>query len=342
MVAWYATEDADPSEDLWRVTPGSSQSAYYGGDIVSAGLNSSRGSALLAIAALIFNEPRRTEQFREALEKAVLDPVMSVRAWGAEALRAVLLYDRNFSVDLALRLLDCEDELLQANTVERFLRDALPTHYQSLRPTIERMLGSSITEVAIAGSRQISLASLVIEEAEALARECMERTREHRKGAAQVFAANLGTAAHREFCETGLLRLFNDADEEVRKEAATCFRNLGGQPVDDYESLVNSFLDSAAFQSNFDDLVMALDQTDARLPDFAHRVCARFVEVAGVEASDIRTHTAATATEVSRIILRLYSQTSTEGTRSQCLDVIDSMSLLGTYGLDEGLKLYER
>ncbi len=171
---------------------------------------------------------------------------------------------------------------------------------------------------------------------------CMQGTAEQRRGAAQVFAANLGSADHRSFCEESLIRLFNDTDEGVRKEAATCFRHLGGQPINDYASLVGSFIESAAFASNFDDLIFTLDQSETRLPEFTYGVCARFVDVAGVEAGDIRTRTAATAHEVSRIILRLYSQTSEEATRSHCLDVIDSMSLLGTYGLDEGLKLYER
>jgi hypothetical protein len=342
MVAWYATDDPDPESDIWRTTPPGGDSPYYGGDAVSAGLNSTRGSALLAIAALIFYHPRRAARFMPALEKDVSDPILSVRAWGIEALRALLTADRDMAVKLVLRLLDAEDSILRASTVERFLRDALPTHYQTLRPVLQRMLTSAIPEVAEAGARQASLAALTLDEAADLADACMAGTSQQRKGAAEVFAANLGSADHRQFCEASLSRLFSDSEEEVRHEAATCFRHLGVQPINDYASLVDEFLQSPAFQSNFDDLILTLDRSEVPLPEFAHRVCNRFVEVAGSEAGDIRTRSAGTATEVTRLILRLYSQTNQEAMRSHCLDVIDAMVAVGTYGLDQAIESYER
>jgi hypothetical protein len=342
MVAWYATDDPDPESDTWRTTPPGGGSPDYGGDPVSAGLNSTRGFALFAIAALIFYQPSRAARFMPALEKGVSDPVLSVRAWGIEALRALLTSDRDMAVKLALRLLDAEDSILRASTVERFLRDALPTHYQALRPVLQRMLASDMPEVAQAGARQASLAALTLDEAEDLADACMAGTSQQRKGAAQVFAANLGSSDHRQFCEASLSRLFSDAEEEVRHEAATCFRHLGVQPINDYASLVDEFLQTPAFQSNFDDLILTLDRSEVQLPEFTHNVCSRFVEVAGAESGDIRTRSARTATEVDRLILRLYSQTSEEATRSHCLDVIDAMVAVGTYGLDQAIESYER
>lgn len=342
FLVWYAINDPDPEEDIWKTKPDWSDSPYYSGDPVNAGLNSARGSALLAIAVLIFYRPARSTQLLPALEHAAIDPLLSVRAWGIEALRALLMVDRDRAVGLAISLLDTEEAIFRASTVEQFLHDALPTHYEALNTVLRRMLASEVPEIAQAGARQATLASLTVKDAGTLATSCLSGTIPQRKGAAEVFAANLGSADHREFCEISLCTLFSDSDEDVRTEAATCFRHLGVQPISDYESLVDAFLQTPAFGSNFHDLILTLDHSELPLPDFTWRVCRRFMEAAGAESGDIRTRTAGTAMEVSRLTLRLYSQTGEEAVRSRCLDVVDSMTSVGTFGLDKAIESFER
>ena len=49
MVAYYAANDPDPTEELWK-TPASGGTPYSGGDPESAGLNSNRGAAADTLA----------------------------------------------------------------------------------------------------------------------------------------------------------------------------------------------------------------------------------------------------------------------------------------------------
>lgn len=53
ILCWYATEDPDPEDELWR-SPAASGKLYFGGDPEKAGLNSTRGGAARAIASLLY------------------------------------------------------------------------------------------------------------------------------------------------------------------------------------------------------------------------------------------------------------------------------------------------
>ncbi|KAB8330403.1 hypothetical protein SD80_032025 [Scytonema tolypothrichoides VB-61278] len=92
IVVWYALNDLDPVAELQRTNQSH--------NIHSKGINSTRGSAVSAIAALIFADKNRTSYFQEALQQIVQDPSIAVRSCAAEALTAMLNYDRNLAVSL--------------------------------------------------------------------------------------------------------------------------------------------------------------------------------------------------------------------------------------------------
>ncbi len=97
IVAAIGIGDADPTEDVWRAS-GSSGTPYYGGDIDTAGMNSARGAAFLAIATLIAASPERITAYRSALLHAAGDPVLAVRACAIRALRAALSPNDTFAL----------------------------------------------------------------------------------------------------------------------------------------------------------------------------------------------------------------------------------------------------
>jgi hypothetical protein len=212
IVAWYATEDPDPDQELWR-TPAVGGTPYYGGDIRMAAINSVRGSAAETVAGLIFADRERLAFFGPVLERMVRDPSPAVRCCVAAALVAVLRYDRDLAVRLFLTLSEIdEDRVLGTHDAERFLAFGLRTHFHQLSPVVARMLRSPIADVATAGARQACIATLVLPEARALASRCLRGTEAQRHGAAQVFAANLAEAPLRAFCEDALGKLFYDAN----------------------------------------------------------------------------------------------------------------------------------
>jgi hypothetical protein len=246
MVGRYALEDPDPATETWEERSASGQ-PFYLGDVYTAGINSTRGAAAEAIAAILFSGGEHLPTLRSVLERLVEDPSISVRACAAKCLLALLNHDRGLAVDLCLRLTDARKELLGTPYVERFLKYAVLTDFARVEPVIERMIASDIHDVARAGARQASLASLEFDEAADLRDRCMAGGRALRSGAAEVFAANLRRAGRREICEQSLRDLFNDPEADVSKEAAGCFQHLRGAELADFGGLAMAFIESPAF-----------------------------------------------------------------------------------------------
>ena len=86
---------------------------------------------------------------------------------------------------------------------------ALQTHFETLKPTLERMIESEDPGVATVGARQACLISLILEEARPLAQRCLSGTEAQRVGVAEVYAAHLQTARFRGFCEETLIQLLH-------------------------------------------------------------------------------------------------------------------------------------
>jgi hypothetical protein len=342
IVAWYATEDPDPDQELWRTDAGNGQ-PYYGGDILTTGINSVRGRAAEAIAALIFRDAERTPNFSQALERMVEDTSIAVRACVASALTAVLNYDRGLAVKLFKRLCGTEDVLLGTREVENFIFYAVRTHFDDLKPVLERMLASNEADVvATAGARQTCVASLEEEAARPLAEGCLSGTEAQRLGAAEVYAANLPTARYRSVCEDALVRLFDDKSEAVCLEASKCFYRFQDDQLGQYGGLIEAFIRSASFLVEHRQLIRALGETTAELPVVTILACERFLEVVGGDAADIRTSAAGLTDNVIKILMRVYNQTRNLETQARCLDLFDQMAQLGVYGMDRVLERYER
>ena len=342
LVAWYATEDPDPEEDYWRTQVSPEKTNRFDEKILTNGINTNRGRAAHAMAKLIDIDHSRIPYFQPALEKMVQDPSIAVRSCVAQALLVVLRHDRNLAVVLFRQLCNAEDVLLQTRFIERFLLFALQTHFQELSQILGRMVASQLPDVATAGARQACLAALDLPEAADLAELCLSGSEAQRTGAAEVMAANVKTAAFRSFCEDALIKLFNDCNNDVRSEAAQCFSRFKGTQLEEYEQLIAQFVSSDAFQQNYVHLIMALEETTAKLPEVTLTACERFIDFAGPASSDIGTGTAFSADSVTKLTLRIYQQSTDDTIRARCLNLIDKLMENSAYGIDETLENFER
>ena len=348
MLDWLATEHPEPDKELWRERAPSG-GVYYGGDILTHGINTTRGRAAWAICDLIGRDASYVERFRPTVERVVNDKSAAVRACASSALLAIINHDSEFALGHFLRLVEPrgnqtdDDRLLATRDVERFINYGLYEHFGRLRHVVERMLRSGQPETSKAGARLASIAVLLHHDnAEALVEEALHGTSSQRLGVAQVASANIGKTEHRQWSEQQLLLLFNDSDREVRQEAASCFRRLEGQSLESYENLINEFCDSAAYQEDSFSLLHALKESPQKLPGITHTVCEKFLERFSDEAGDIRTHRALDSRGLAKLILRTYHQHQRAEWASQCLDLIDRMCLEGTYEIRTNLDEYER
>jgi len=341
ILGWYAREDPHPDREYWRTQTGSGD-VYYGGDIIMAGLNSTRGAAAETLARLLFAEPRLVERVKAILDRMVQDPSIAVRSWVAETLVAVLNYDRGYAVTLFLTLCDTEDVLLGTRFAEEFLSWALRTHFGALRPVLIRMLDSECARVAEAGARQACLAGLYIDGAQDLIERCLGGTETQRIGAAQVFAANVDRAQFRQKCLDGLVRFFHDQSDKVQDAAAGCFREIAEAELGDFADLMLEFVQSPAYVKHNGNLLFALHESPFAPPEVICRASERFVEIAGASAGDISQAAAGDAHLLSELVLRAYATAPDEATKGRCLDAIDKLLEIGAYGIDEALRGHDR
>ena len=342
LVVWYATEDLDPDQELWRTPASPGGDFYYGGDILGHGINTVRGRAASALAKLIEDNHERALYLKPALEKMVRDPSIAVRSCVAQTLIGVLRYDRDLAVALFKQLCNTEDTLFQTHFIDRFMYFALQTHFRELAPILERMVNSEMPDVASTGARQACLAALDLPEAAALAERCLSGSEPQRIGAAEVMAANVKVATYRSFCSDALVTLFKDPSEEVRSEAANCFRRFEGDDLVGYEDVIAQFVPSDAFIESRFPLLMALERTTAKLPEVTLLACERFIDVAGLAAGDISTRESGDANTVIKLTLRIYQQRSDDVIRSRSLNVIDNLMEHGAYGINDALEEFER
>ena len=78
------------------------------------------------------------------------------------------------------------------------------------------------------------------------------------------------------------------------------------------------------------------------MPELVLSACENFIDVAGLVASDMRNSQAGRVRNVIQLTLRAYSQSSDEGTRSRCLDLVDRLMVQHALGIEEALDSYER
>ena len=372
MIAWYATEDPEPdpiqvSSNRTYYQSGQEILSY---EPVFVGINSVRGAAATSIAKLIFQDEHYFCFFKRFLNTMVNDPADATRACVVEALLGVLRHDRNYAVKLFLDLSNTnkkagyvgflpkwlrkrviwlggifkrpvctnkrnpDERLLAIEYVEMFLKYATQTHFGQLEALLAHMVKSDIEEVSTTGARWVCYASLTVEEALPLANRCTSGTKSLRLGAADVYSSNIKMSAHRSVCEEILAKLFSDSEAEVRRAASRCFYEFEGRELQDYQGLAKAFIHSEAFNLEHDPLFDALEKTTANLPDVVLMACERILEVAGQDTGDIRTAVAGTSSSMAKLIVRVYGRTTDPSLKSRCLDIIDKMSLFGSYGLD--------
>ena len=344
-ISWYATEDADPTRESWR-TETSNGRFYYGGDIYAAGINSVRGAAAGAMAALMFSDQSRISHFEPALHKMVIDPSISVRSCVALTLTYILNEKPELALCLFSKLCSTEDVLLRTRRVEEFLMYATFSHFLAIHPVIERMIASDDPDVVQAGARRACNASLVADKgamkAKALAAKCTEGSAPLRMGAAEIYSSSIGEQRFRDVSAKLLIPFFSDSSKEVRARASNCFRHIKDEGLAELNRLVDRFVESTSFSEEYDQLIWALENSTAKLPDLTIAVCDRFLSFAEEDAANVQSRAAAFSHQLGPLILRAYHQASGGSVRRRCLDTMDRLLQAGAYGIQDAITSFDR
>ena len=260
----------------------------------------------------------------------IQDQSAAVLSCVAGTLCAVSHHDTALSMSLFQKMNLSEELLLETHYICRFIRANLYDNFTELKPIIERMFRSSASEVCKIGARFASLAVLMHKpDADHLVDQALRSDVCHRLGVAEVAADNIAFPKCRGWCETRLAALFEDDDPKVRREAASCFRQLEEQSLHNYVDLIAIFRDSKAFEENSFSILDALQKSPKRLPGMVCEICEKFLDCLANETRGIRPGRASglPARTVAKLIFRTYQQHQTGEWTSRSLDLIDRLCL---------------
>ena len=342
ILAHYAVDDPDPEADDW-IESTSERTRDVAEDAHFHGYNTVRGQAARSIEALLFADYSRSVVLQPLVRVLVRDRSLAVRTCAVDAILPILNHDRDEAVRLFRAACDGADIVIGSHPFENFMRYATSTHYSLLRELLlNRAIQSSSATTVKAAARQICLAAFTDEMAAADAVAVRNGTELMRHAAAEVYAHNLGNSSVGDECRQYLPQFFGDGSGDVRSIAGDCFLHLGDVALNDFADLMRTYIESLAFPSRHDDLLRRLDESTWQLPDITIRLAERFVAEFGAAAGDISTAAAGDAPTVSKLVIRLYTQSNEDAITKRCLDLIDEMERLGFYGIDSQLAALDR
>lgn len=340
VLRYYAIDDADPSAEEWRSHNDDLDWAVEHAHFY--GYNSVRGHAARAIESLLFADYTRSCELLPILDQMVCDSSIAVRTCVIEALLPVLKHNREKAVQMFVKLCHCETSIVGTETFEDFVRYASYTHYSDLRANLLAGLESGSVAVQSAAARQICIAGLSDELAAGDAARIRTGTDAMRIAAAQVYSRNLANASVGDLCEEHVRRYFHDSSRKVRDTASECFQHIDDENLAKFIPIIGEYIGSPAFPTRHDILLRRLEEAACLLPDLIIQLAEAFIRAVGTDAGDVSTAASFDAPTVSKLVIRLYSQSSDEDVRSRCLDLIDAMERLGFYGMESQLSEHDR
>lgn len=325
----HYTHDADPDRELARTVAGSDGQYFYGGDLLNAGLNSTRGQAVLAAASLVHASGEHLDLLLPAIERLAVDDILAVRVCAADAVIALLNRDPDHALTLAEELFDTDIDVLDAHPTESLLRYGTIRAPDRFALTLARALAGP-ESVAIRGGHIWAVLSYRGDLRTPVATDISDLPVAARAGAAAVFAHNASDSIGE------LAALFDDGDAEVRKQASLAMYEIDEIPDAELEPLIAAFVKSRAFADHMDQLIHSLERRASKLPPSTIEVCEEAVAVGGRDLGDIRTASAIISRDLITVILRLYRQ-GDPPLRTRCLDLVDRLTELNAYDVYRAL-----
>jgi hypothetical protein len=333
---FYAREGKDPEE------AGDGEKRYFSGDLVTYGINTTRGAATHALSDLLLADPKRWPIIRDAVLSAVEDRSWSVRAVAVSCLIAVLNIDRDFAVKSFLKIANEAPEVLGSMFVERFLYYAVFSHFGALRNLLLAMLENPDSTAREASARAICIASLRLKEAEEELSKVFAGDEVCRAAVATIAAGNLQYPEVQDRCREWLKHAFNDESEKVRGAASRCFHEITDEQLCEETELIDVFLESRAFQEHVHGLMISLERSVHKLPDVICKIPEKAVAIHEVENTGESFEARWWTHQMASLVLRLYDQTRDPKIKSRCLDVIDKMIELDFGNVTSELTKMER
>ncbi|WAL98672.1 hypothetical protein [Streptomyces sp. Je 1-369] len=312
--------------------------------LFAAGINTVRGSAAESLGDLLTHDAdgSRAALVVPHLCRLAAAPSLPVRACVAHLLHAAMRHDRPAVVSAFTVLTEAPDQILASRHVARLFVALCHGDPGAGRPMMERMLRSSVAELRRVGGQVAALAAMEWEMTDLLAQVLAGDDGAQRQGAAHVCAQRLVNTGDAALAHHALVRFLHDPAEDVRKAAAAVAVSLRGQRLGPVRRTVIALMESRAFEPALPQLLITLEHAPDRIDELVLTCVRRFLTVFGAASADLATGAAADAHHIGELLVRANAQAASAECRSESLDLLDQLLLLGAYGVAEAIRGVDR
>jgi len=331
---------------------------YHGSRIHIRGINGERGRAIEAIAAVIWKAPEHTVHAWEVLEGvSETESSVSIKCCIMRPLIPLFNNDQGRCANLVEKLIEKQlktDEDHSGESNDMHLAPLITQAGTQLLPylifntpeigrrLVYRLLESSNENMRLIGAWHIFCHSFQDSTYMTDADQLMEQGIIYRRLAADVAAQVIVTEEFRDRAEAQLLRFFNDDDSEVRKHAASVFRNIKPDEFQRFYDLAKDYLESMAFHDESFAFSHALKEATCSVYELVTIAAEKVIEIHEQQGSE-QTHNFHDLYQIQDLLKQEYAATETNPEqRKKILDVIDIMLEKELHGTDKILKAHER
>lgn len=313
-------------------------------DLELTAANTVRGSLMEALGDLLVydSDGSRTNTVTPYLSRYVADPSVAVRVSVAHLVAATLRFDRPAALGSINSLIDTDDRIFTATTMQRLLNYIGNEDPSKVLPILNRMITSELSTVREVGGSLAAFAAMEWQIALHLNTLLELDDAPSRRGVAATCADRLIKTSSIAVAKDSLEALAYDEDETVRDAVAKMAASLRGEPLRPYAATIKVLLESPSFKPAVPQILFTLEYAPDQVNDLVALCAERFVFIFGDDSSDIRTGAAGDVLHLGKLVIRALAQSRDVEERSRLLDVLDGLLLVGSYRIDELVARSER
>lgn len=347
LIMW-AKDDPDPDceEEQQRMREILSKTSFLSDGLINRAINSVRSSAIEDVCRILFQKnPVPLPTIYEIIERGVKDCCASVSTIAIQQLAywQNISKDHERSIHLFETAIQKHPVLLTSHPIHRYLNWLAFAYPEQAFPYAEVMLEVPHEHTQYMAAQFVCIAGLYdIKEFSELASDLHQNTNPViRRGAAVIYAQEIGKREKTAICCERLLNLMEDEDEQVRVQSASCFRKLTEEHLRPLQNFFRQFLKTPALQHGGDNFIEYLMRSNLVTPEEQRLSLSLVKDLLEAVSTDLGSYDRGffrLQREMTLYLRNLYDKTVDHQIREDIMDLFDEMLRLGS---DEAQKMLQ-
>lgn len=294
-------------------------------DILTEGINIVSGTAADAVGSILFQNIDKYNYFKSAVIDTLSNSNIYTKATAAKSCLAVYNFDKRESRELFNLLIEVEDKRIFAtHYVKKYLNYVTIDYYEEYVHLINDLLDSTDSDVEELAASIKMRKLLKDENKEDIISFLNDANVNNIIGITRFLNDSFIRGEHLSIIKEIMVRLFNDSNPEVRREAINIFRKINNENQDKYLDIFMPVIRGKLFEDNPAMILRAM--TKVNNSDFIEEEIFEVVDkiTTGYDSFVDRNKFSIYGEEVIKLILSIYHN-SDKDKRNKCLNAVDKL-----------------